>query len=107
MTIWLPDFAGRSDPKYRAITEAIGEAVADGSLEPEAKLPPQRELAYALGLSLGTVTRAYKEAARRGFVTGETGRGTYVSRKGDARAAKSLWGPARDEDGPINLVMNL
>jgi len=107
MTMWLPNLAGRSGPKHRAISEAIGEAVVDGSLEPEAKLPPQRELAYALGLSLGTVTRAYKEAARRGFVTGETGRGTYVCRKGAARAANSLWGPARDEDGPVNFVMNL
>jgi DNA-binding transcriptional MocR family regulator len=107
MTIWLPNLAGRSGPKHRAISEAIGESIVDGSLEPEGKLPPQRELAYALGLSLGTVTRAYKEAARRGFVTGETGRGTYVCCKGDARVAKSLWGPARGEDGPINFVMNL
>ncbi|MBE9552921.1 MAG: PLP-dependent aminotransferase family protein [Proteobacteria bacterium] len=107
MTIWIPTLAARSGPKHRVITDAIGDAIADGSLAPEAKLPPQRELAYALGLSLGTVTRAYKDAERRGFVTGEVGRGTYVRRKGSARAATSLWGPVRDSDAPINFVMNL
>ena len=105
--MWIPTLAARSGPKHRAITDAIADAIADGSLAPEAKLPPQRELAYALGLSLGTVTRAYKDAERRGFVTGEVGRGTYVRRKGSARAATSLWGPARDSDAPVNFVMNL
>jgi DNA-binding transcriptional MocR family regulator len=105
--MWLPTLAGRSGPKHRAISEAIGEAVADGSRLPDTKLPPQRDLAHSLGLSLGTVTRAYGDAARRGFVTGETGRGTYVCRKGAARAATSLWGSARDDGGPINFVMNL
>jgi DNA-binding transcriptional MocR family regulator len=107
MTIWTPDLTGRAGPKHRAITDAIGEAVADGSLVAGTRLPPQRDLAHALGMSLGTVTRAYNNAIRRGFVTGEVGRGTYVGSGSATKAAGALWAPARDGDGPISFVMNL
>ena len=107
MTIWTPNLAGHGGPKYRALTDAIAEAIADGSLAAAAKLPPQRELAYALELSMGTVTRAYQDAERRGLVTGEVGRGTYVRSAGAGRGAETLWAPARESDGPVSLVMNL
>ncbi len=107
MTIWTPNLTGRSGPKYRALTDAIADAIADGSLTSETKLPPQRELAYALDLSIGTVTRAYKNAERRGLVAGEVGRGTYVRLGGSKQVAETLWAPAREIDGPISFVMNL
>jgi len=78
MSIWLPDLSSRNGPKYLAIADAVGEAVSNGTLVPGDKLPPQRNLAYDLGVTLGTVTRAYQEARRRGLVDGEVGRGTYV-----------------------------
>lgn len=78
MTTWLPEITPEGGPKYLAIAEAIGLAIADGSLTSGAKLPPQRNLAYDLGVTLGTVTRAYREAERRGHVGGEVGRGTFV-----------------------------
>ncbi len=78
MTIWQPNIHERSGPKYLAIADAVGEAISDGHLSPGDKLPPQRDLAYDLGVTLGTITRAYQEATRRGLVGGEVGRGTYV-----------------------------
>ncbi|NQW00364.1 MAG: PLP-dependent aminotransferase family protein [Rhodospirillales bacterium] len=78
MTIWTPDISRASGPKYLAIANAIASAISDGSLQPGEKLPPQRNLAYDLGVTLGTITRAYQEATRRGYVDGEVGRGTYV-----------------------------
>ena len=78
MTIWEPDITAVAGPKYLAIANAIADAVADGNLLPGEKLPPQRNLAYDLGVTLGTITRAYQEAMRRGYVDGEVGRGTYV-----------------------------
>ncbi len=78
MTNWLPDIARYDGPKYLAIADAIARAIADGDLESGVKLPPQRNLAYDLGVTLGTVTRAYREIERRGLVGGEVGRGTYV-----------------------------
>ena len=65
MTIWSPDITGKPGPKYRIIADEIGGAIADGRLDRGARLPPQRDLAYQLGVSLNTVTRGYGEALRR------------------------------------------
>ena len=78
MTMWMPDLQSRSGPKYLAIADAIAADIARGALPPGAKLPPQRNLAYDIGVTLGTVTRGYAEAGRRGLVGGEVGRGTFV-----------------------------
>jgi DNA-binding transcriptional MocR family regulator len=78
MTNWLPELSGRSGPRYLAIADAIADAVRDGSLAPGVRLPTHRDLAWRLHVTVGTVTRAYAEAARRGLVGGEVGRGTYV-----------------------------
>jgi DNA-binding transcriptional MocR family regulator len=72
------DIAARPGPRYRAIADALRDAVKMGSLAPGTKLPPLRDLAYELGVTVGTVSRAYALAATRGEVAGEVGRGTYV-----------------------------
>lgn len=53
--------------------------MADGSLKPGDRLPPQRQLAAQLNLDLTTVTRAYDEARRRHLLEGRGARGTYVA----------------------------
>lgn len=78
MTIWIPRLAGRKGPRYRAIVEALAEDFASGAVTPGLRLPTHRDLAEALGVTVGTVSRAYAEAARRGLVSGEVGRGTFM-----------------------------
>ena len=81
MTISLfdpADIAARPGPRYKAIADALSDAVKMGTAAPGTKLPPLRDLAYRLGVTVGTVSRAYALAAARGEVTGEVGRGTYV-----------------------------
>lgn len=107
MTSWLPDLAGRSGPLYLQIVEAIGEAVAAGRLAARDRLPTQRDLAHALGLSLNTVTRAYAEATRRGFLDGAVGRGTFVRATGPLPAQGGRADMTRPGDGPIDLSLNL
>ena len=82
MTIWKPDLSTRDGPKYRTIAEAIAADIGDGRLAPGERLPPQRELAWALGVTVGTVSRGYAEAERNGLVKGTVGSGTYVLRPG-------------------------
>jgi DNA-binding transcriptional MocR family regulator len=65
-------------PRYMAIADAIAADLASGVLKVGDRLPPQRELAWRLGVTLGTVTRAYQEAERRGLLSGEVGRGSYL-----------------------------
>ncbi|HEX7050419.1 MAG TPA: PLP-dependent aminotransferase family protein [Longimicrobiales bacterium] len=80
MTFWRPTL-GAAEPVYLALVSAIERDLAEGRLQTGEKLPPQRKLARALGISLGTVTRAYAEAERRGLVYGEVGRGTFAGRR--------------------------
>lgn len=78
MTIWRPSLSGLKGPVYQQLADAIHRDVDAGTLGPGDRLPPQRDLADALGLTVGTVTRAYQIATRRGLIAGEVGRGTFV-----------------------------
>src|SRR5262245_26634403 len=79
--MWKPILAKGGAPKYLAIADAIARDVDAGVLEPGVQLPTHRELAKRLGVTVGTVTRAYDEASRRGLTSGEVGRGTFVRRR--------------------------
>jgi DNA-binding transcriptional MocR family regulator len=76
--MWLPNLDGRKGPVYRAIADAIDADVERGTLRAGARLPPHRDLADHLGVTVTTVTRAYSEAARRGLTSGHVGRGTFI-----------------------------
>lgn len=78
MTSWTPELEGRTGPRYRAIADALAEDVAAGRLASGARLPTHRDLAFRLGVTVGTITRAYSEAEKRGIIGGEVGRGTFV-----------------------------
>ncbi|MFC3230324.1 PLP-dependent aminotransferase family protein [Marinibaculum pumilum] len=82
MTIWTPDLRDRDGPRYAAIAHAIADAVATGELPPGSRLPTHRDLAYRLGCTVGTVSRAYAAAEQQGLIAGEVGRGTFVRRDG-------------------------
>ena len=77
MTMWSPEIED-GVPRYVAIADAIARDVAGGVLAEGTRLPTHRELADALGIWVGTVTRGYAEAQRRGLTVGEVGRGTFV-----------------------------
>jgi DNA-binding transcriptional MocR family regulator len=76
--MWQPDLADSTKPRYVAIADAIARDTASGRLHPGTRLPTHRELAESIGVTVGTITRAYAEAARRGLISGEVGRGTFV-----------------------------
>ncbi|MDZ5446874.1 PLP-dependent aminotransferase family protein [Micromonospora sp. 4G57] len=79
MTIWEPAGLSGAGPRYLALADAIGADIAAGRLTAGDRLPAQRELARRLGVTIATVGRAYQVAARRGLLTGEVGRGTFVA----------------------------
>jgi DNA-binding transcriptional MocR family regulator len=84
MTIWTPTLT-QGKPIYLAIADAMADDIKFGALQPGEKLPPHRDLAWRLKVTVGTVTRAYKEAEIRGLLAGEVGRGSYVrARSGTA-----------------------
>ncbi|UMR33382.1 PLP-dependent aminotransferase family protein [Massilia sp. MB5] len=79
LPIWLPRLAVHGGPRFLQIADALQAAVADGSLKPGDRLPPQRQLAAQLDVDLTTITRAYDEARRRNLLEGRGARGTYVA----------------------------
>lgn len=66
---------------YSRIADQIAERIASGSLPIGTRLPPQRTFAYEEGLAVSTASRVYEELRRRGLVSGEVGRGTYVTNR--------------------------
>src|SRR5882757_3598158 len=99
MTTWLPDLTQQRGPRYRAIADALAADITTGKLPTGSRLPTHRDLAYRLGVTVGTVSRAYAEAERRGLIGGEVGRGTFV--RPDARRRKNV--AAADQDAPLGL----
>lgn len=74
----LFDKMQRQRRPYLAVLDCIRSDIAAGRLRSGDRLPTQRQLARQLGLAVGTVTKAYSEAARQRLVSTEVGRGTYV-----------------------------
>jgi len=66
-------------PKYKRVANAIQTAIRSGDLVIGSKLPPVRELAWSLGITPGTVARAYTVLTDTGHVVAEVGRGTFVA----------------------------
>jgi DNA-binding transcriptional MocR family regulator len=78
MTNWRPDPNQLRRPAYLSLAEQIARAIQEGKLVHGAKLPPHRKMADDLRLSVQTVSRAYDELIRRGLISGEIGRGSFV-----------------------------
>src|SRR6202790_5189942 len=69
--------------EYLKLADTIAAEIADGTLKPGDRLPPQRSFAYERKIATSTASRVYAELLRRGLVVGEVGRGTFIS--GEAR----------------------
>jgi DNA-binding transcriptional MocR family regulator len=98
---WRPELGDTPGAAWERLVTRLEADIAAGTLAPGERLPPQRDLAYRLALSVGTVSRAYAEAERRGLVASHVGRGTFVA-EGLGVAATH-----RPDGGRINLGMNV
>lgn len=94
MTHWLPDISSGSGPLYVRLADAIEADIAAGHLPVGTKLPPQRNLAYDLKVTIGTIGRGYQLAIERGLLVADVGRGTFVRNVG------TLPGTAYPENEP-------
>tara|TARA_R110000824_G_scaffold390760_4_gene587611 strand:- start:29057 stop:30475 length:1419 start_codon:yes stop_codon:yes gene_type:complete len=111
MTIQLADHIKAytaKGPRYRVIADAISVAIKDGILTSGEKLPPMRTLGWALGVTTGTIARAYALGVTRKELASEVGRGTFVSQ----RQAPTLAMPAPvatsiDKEDPADGIISL
>ncbi|GGV48164.1 PLP-dependent aminotransferase family protein [Streptomyces spectabilis] len=71
--------AAEARPAYRHLARAIGDLVLDGRIALRVRLPAERELAVALGVSRPTVTAAYDLLRDSGYAHSRRGSGTWTA----------------------------
>lgn len=76
---WIQPFQDGAGARYQQIARQIIDAVKDGVLRPGDRLPPQRDLAQAMGVDLTTVTHAYTEVRHAGFLDAHGAGGSYIA----------------------------
>src|SRR5690349_23190001 len=67
------------EPAYQGLAEGLRVLITDGRVPVGVRLPSERELTDALGVSRTTVTRAYAELRDRGFLVSRQGSGSVAS----------------------------
>ena len=77
----------------RALARAVRLLVLDGRLPLRTRLPGERELAAALGVSRTTATAAYAALREEGFLASRRGAGSWTRLPAD-RAARAARGRA-------------
>ena len=97
---WRPKIDSSELPLYSAIAQTLERDIEHGTLKPNDKLPPQRELADFLDVNLSTITRAFKLCEAKGLIKGSVGKGTFIS--SDVKANKPMLSEYR-KSGIINL----
>ena len=89
----------RRSPDYSALADAVRGLLADGRLALGVRLPAERELAEALGISRTTVSAAYRNLRDTGHARSRRGSGTWTTLPAGHRLANfGLWTPAEDLD---------
>jgi DNA-binding transcriptional MocR family regulator len=90
---WGQDGAGRE-----RLAGALRSLILEGCVAVESRLPAERTLASALGVSRATVTGAYDRLREQGYIESTQGAGSWVTLPGGHRAAPDavVGGPGLD-----------
>src|SRR3954447_22048649 len=89
-----------------ALADALRAMVVDGRLPVRTRVPSERALAPALGVSRGTVSRAYDRLRADGFLVSARGAGSTVPLPAGAGAGAGVDAPppARDAAGAAAVL---
>ena len=79
MNIIISNLNGK--PIYEQIASQLKALIISGQLHEGDMLPSMRLLAKELRVSVITTKRAYEELEREGFITSQTGKGSFVAGK--------------------------
>ncbi|MGW2229900.1 MocR-like transcription factor YczR [Streptomyces formicae] len=90
-------------PGYRALAHGVRTLLLDGRVPLHTRLPAERELATALGVSRATVTAAYDVLREGGYVRSRRGAGTWTELPEGQRPAGVAAFPAGD--GVLDLAV--
>ncbi|GAB3593545.1 PLP-dependent aminotransferase family protein [Angustibacter peucedani] len=90
-------------PAYAALAARVRLLVLDGRLPVGVRLPPERELAAALGVSRTTVSAAYDVLRENGHAASRQGSGTWTSLP-TTGAEVPTWAPEPAPEGVLDLA---
>jgi len=91
------------DPMYKQVTDQIKDAIADGTLKPEDRLPSIREMARELKISEITIKRAYADLENEGYILTRSGLGSFIADINRAKLRREKLVQARNE---IRKILN-
>lgn len=91
----------RPGPAYGALADALRSAVLSGSVPLSTRLPSERELAEAVGVSRTTTTAAYDLLRDEGYLVSRRGSGTVTTLPVDRTAS------APDTVEPVDALVDL
>ncbi|MBX8814177.1 GntR family transcriptional regulator [Pseudochrobactrum algeriensis] len=77
-------------PLYKQVSVVLTNLIEDGSLAAGSSLPPERELAQALGLARVTIRSAYQALLENRLVERRHGSGTYICER-PKKISQPLW----------------
>jgi DNA-binding transcriptional MocR family regulator len=89
----------RRGPEYAALAGAVRGLLTDGRLALGVRLPAERELADALGISRTTVTAAYRTLRDSGYLTSRRGAGSWTELPGGHRVGSGGMLVSTSDDG--------
>ncbi|MFA7437783.1 PLP-dependent aminotransferase family protein [Castellaniella sp.] len=103
---WAPRLEPDGIPKYVAVSQAIQQGVERGDLAPGLRLPPQRDIARYLGVTIATLTKAINLATHQGLVHAKPGSGTFIAMgpaSGPPSARTDTGGPLAESSRDLSL----
>jgi len=91
---------------YAALADAVSSLILDGRIAIGTRVPSERDLAAALGLSRTTVTAAYSALRVDGYLISRTGSGSFTAVPAGSRASSSIarWAPPAAAPDLIDLT---
>ncbi|MER7434070.1 winged helix-turn-helix domain-containing protein, partial [Pseudonocardia alni] len=98
------DVHGGRGPAYRVLADAVRVLTGDGRLPSGTRLPAERALAEALGVSRVTVARAYRDLRDDGWADARHGAGTWVRLPDRTGGVDGVWAPGPVDCGTIDLA---
>lgn len=78
-------------PKYIQVSEMLIREIAAGHLADGARLPPERDMAVELGISVGTLRKALGDLSEKGMLERVQGSGNYVRHQTDVASVYAFF----------------
>lgn len=96
---------------YADLATAIRDAIINGNLQPDIRIPAERVLAEELQVSRNSVAGAYRLLRSEGYLHSRRGAGTFsaipASSATPADSATTAWRPGPPLDGPDEIDLSL